>query len=400
MINLRVIHIKNAIKYLGVFIFTIIIIGILTSIFFKSDIIEIENELEKEEKGEIKFLNQYTFLSSLKIGLPAADNKNLGETVEESNKTGQVTARGNSMLKRFMKTELAMLDNLTDESENDTTNDNNQNDTESSEEKEEKEEIELANKDAKVEKVEERNIEPTYTQKFEGIQIKNQSSYKLTKDMLKDDFLPENCNDILIFHTHTCESYTESEKYKYKMTGNYRTTDLNYSVARVGEELKTQLEEYGFNVIHNTTLHDYPAYNGSYDRSLKTVEKVLKENKDTDIVIDLHRDAVGNGKDYGPTVKINGESVAQLMLVIGSDGGGLWHPNWKNNLKTAVRIQKKAEELYPGLFRPMIVRDSRYNQQVRDGAFIIEVGATGNTLDETLASMKYLALILDEVFKK
>lgn len=394
MIDLRVIHIKSVIKYIGSFILTVIIIITLTNIFFKSDIIKIEDEIEKGETGKLKLLNQYTFLSSLKIGLPAVDNKNLEGNEEYTEKKNIVTTRGNEMLKRFMKVELAVLDNLNDEENNDININNNE-----QKEVKEEEKIELANKDANVEKVNERNIEPTYTLQHEGIKIKNQSSHKLTNEILKDDYLPKNCKDIIIFHTHTCESYTESEKYKYKMTGTYRTTDTNYSVARVGTELEKQLKEYGFNVVHNTTLHDYPAYNGSYERSLKTVEKLLKENKNTDIVIDLHRDAVGNGKDYGPTVKIDGESVAQLMLVIGTDGGGLEHPNWQRNLKIAMRIQKKAEELYPGLFRPMIVRDSRYNQQVRDGAFIIEVGATGNTLDESLRSMKYLSLILKEALK-
>lgn len=394
MIDLRVIHIKSIIKYIGVFIFTIIIIIVLTKIFFKSDIIKIENEIEKGETGKLIMLNQYTFLSSLKIGLPAADHKNLEGNEEDIEKKNIVTTRGNEMLKRFMKVELAVLDNLNDEEHNDININNNE-----QKEVKEEEKVELANKNASVEKVSERNIEPTYTFQHEGIKIKNQSSHKLTNEILKDDYLPKNCKDIIIFHTHTCESYTESEKYKYKMTGTYRTTDLNYSVARVGTELEKQLQEYGFNVVHDTTLHDYPAYNGSYERSLKTVEKLLKENKNTDIVIDLHRDAVGNGKDYGPTVKIDGESVAQLMLVIGTDGGGLEHPNWQRNLKIAMKIQKKAEELYPGLFRPMIVRDSRYNQQVRDGAFIIEVGATGNTLDESLRSMKYFSLILNEALK-
>ncbi len=388
MINLRVFHLKDVLKYIGIFIFTTIIIAILTSIVFKNDIIEIENELKKGEDGELKKLSQYTFLSSLKIGVPVFNNENLEGLVSEK-ETVEVTSRNSDMLKRVMKIELAMLDNLEEENTSEAT--------EKSDVKEEK--IELASQDVTVEAVEERNIEATYTLEYEGVKIKNQSSYELTDEILKDDYLPENCEDILIFHTHTCESYTESDNYKYKMTGNYRTTDLNYSVAKVGDELEKQLEEYEFKVIHNKTLHDYPAYNGSYDRSLETVEKILKENKETDIVIDLHRDAVGNGKDYGPTVKINGESVAQLMLVIGTDGGGLWHPNWQKNLKIAIKIQKKAEELYPGLFRPIIVRDSRYNQQVRDGAFIIEVGATGNTLDESLRSMKYFSLILKEVFK-
>lgn len=393
MINLKVFHLKDAIKYIGIFIITTIIIIILTNIVFKNDIIEIENELEKVETGEVSMLNQYTFLSSLKIGAPALNSENLeGEITEEE--TVEVTSRNSDVLKRVMKIELAMLDNLND-SDNIMKNENG---GENKKEQEE-EQVELANKEAKVEAVEERNIEATYTLEYEGIKIKNQSSYELTDEILRADYLPENCKDILIFHTHTCESYTESEKYKYKMTGNYRTTDLNYSVARVGDELEKQLREYDFDVTHNKTLHDYPAYNGSYDRSLETVEKELKENQETDIVIDLHRDAVGNGKEYGPTVKIDGESVAQLMIVIGTDGGGLWHPNWEKNLKVAMKIQKTAEELYPGLFRPMIVRDSRYNQQVREGAFIIEVGATGNTLDESLASMKYFALILNEAFK-
>ena len=80
-------------------------------------------------------------------------------------------------------------------------------------------------------------------------------------------------------------------------------------------------------------------------------------------------------------------------------GGGLKHDNWINNLKLAILIQAKANEMYPGLFKPMIVRNSRYNQNVADGACIIEVGATGNTLEQANASMKYLAEVISEVMK-
>ena len=182
------------------------------------------------------------------------------------------------------------------------------------------------------------------------------------------------------------------------MTGNYRTTDLNYSVARVGTELTNYLKKKSFNVEHCVTYHDYPAYSGSYDRSLQTVQNLLVGKK-TQIVIDLHRDAVGSSNTYAPTVKINDQYAAQLMFVIGTDGGGLEHPNWKNNLKIAVKIQEKANEMYPGLFRPIIVRNSRYNQHVTTGAFIIEVGATGNTMEQCILSMQCLANILEEVCK-
>ena len=87
------------------------------------------------------------------------------------------------------------------------------------------------------------------------------------------------------------------------------------------------------------------------------------------------------------------------MFVIGTDGGGSEHPNWVQNLKIAIKIQEKANEMYPGLFRPIIVRNSRYNQHVSKGACIIEVGATANTLSESLLSMQCLANVLEELLR-
>lgn len=86
-------------------------------------------------------------------------------------------------------------------------------------------------------------------------------------------------NNILIFHTHTCESYTPSETYPYEQTGNFRTTDLNYTVARLGDELTNYLLGFGFKVNHDKTYHDYPAYTGSYSRSLESVKKICKKTQ-------------------------------------------------------------------------------------------------------------------------
>ena len=85
------------------------------------------------------------------------------------------------------------------------------------------------------------------------------------------------------------------------------------------------------------------------------------------------------------------------MFVIGTNGTGLEHPKWIENLKFAIMVQKKANEMYPGLFKPIILRDSRYNQHLGKCACIIEVGATGNTLDESNNSMKYLGKVLSEL---
>ena len=230
-----------------------------------------------------------------------------------------------------------------------------------------------------------------------NVKIKNETNYELTEDLFTSEIQIENKN-IVLFHTHSCESYTSSEKYPYTQTGNYRTTDLNFTVTRVGTELETYLKKYNYNVIHNTDYHDYPAYNGSYTRSLKTVENILQTTP-SDIIIDVHRDAIGSRSDYAPTVKIGNEEAAQLMFVIGTDAGGLWHPNWRENLKFAIKVQSKAEEMYPGLFKTMMVTTSRYNQHTGKYASIIEVGATGNTLEQCLTSMKYLAKVMNEIIK-
>ena len=235
----------------------------------------------------------------------------------------------------------------------------------------------------------------TYNYEKNGIKIKNETSYDLANMNLSTN-ITVNSKNILIFHTHTCESYTQTDANKYESTGNYRTTDLNHNVVRVGDELQKYLTSYGYNVIHNKTFHDYPAYTGSYGRSLKTVNGILSQNKDTDVVIDLHRDAIGDDS-YAPKVKIGDEYAAQIMFVIGTNGSGLTHDNWQQNLQFAMKVQQKANELYPGLFKPILLRNARYNQHLSKAANIIEIGATGNTLEECETSAKYLAKVLDEV---
>lgn len=202
--------------------------------------------------------------------------------------------------------------------------------------------------------------------------------------------------NVLIFHTHTCESYTSSENFNYEQPDGFRTTDLNFSVSRVGDELEEYLKSYDINVYHDKTYHDYPTYSGSYGRSLVTVQNILNYSFNSDIVIDIHRDAIEDST-YAPKVKIGDEYASQLMFVIGTNDSGLEHDNWIQNLKFACIVQKKANELYPGLFKPIILRSSRYNQHLAKCACIIEVGATGNTLDEANNSMRYLAKIISEI---
>ena len=247
--------------------------------------------------------------------------------------------------------------------------------------------------------VQSNNLAENYNTEYRTIKIKNETKFNLTQDILTPNIEFSDKKNIIIFHTHTCESYTQTAKNSYTPSGNYRTIDLNYSVAKVGTVLAESLTSKGFNVIHDMNYHDYPAYNGSYDRSFNTVKNLLAKNPTTQLVIDLHRDAIGSVSNYAPCVKIGDEIVSQIMFVIGTNGGGLEHSNWKTNLKLAIKIQEKGNELYPGLFRPIILRNSRYNQNLADGACIIEVGATGNTLEQTTGAMKYLSEVIYKVMK-
>lgn len=304
-----------------------------------------------------------------------------------------------SFSKRILDSQLSIKNSFTENSNAENTQTNEQQ-VAVVENSYNEDSIEPAGENLETHVVEENNIKATYTDTYTNVEIKNSSKYELTEEILNPDIVLDNKKDIIILHTHTCESYTPTDKFNYTMTGNYRTTDLNYSVSRVGDELAKYLENYGYNVNHDKSVNDYPAYTGSYNRSLEAVKRDLKENSSTQIIFDLHRDAVGSSNEYAPTVKIGDEYVAQIMFVIGTDGGGLNHPNWQQNLKFAIKVQQKANELYPGLFRPIIVRDSRYNQHVSKAASIIEVGATGNTLEQCLGSMKYFSKVLNEVLKE
>ena len=196
---------------------------------------------------------------------------------------------------------------------------------------------------------------------------------------------------VLILHTHATESYTKAGE-SYAESGEYRTLDEQHNMVSVGEALKQVLESYGIQVIHDRTLHDYPNYTGSYNASRKTAERYLQEYPGIALILDLHRDAVelSNGRQMDTSAKVNGQEAAQLMLVMGSDAGGLSHPAWRENLSLAAQLQAKLEGDAPGLMRPLYLRKERFNQDLLPGMLLVEVGAAGNTRAEALAAAEAL----------
>ena len=400
MFNVAIVKLRDIIKYIFSFVIVMIFIYIL-NIFFIKEIEFKKINIFKSVEIKIKEYNTYPIkkiIPSLKIG-----NKNEKKIVNDLNNFKEENKQEflNKCYIEMVQAELPIL-NLNNENEKENENNENEKENENNENEKEnanKEIIEVNEKkeESQTENINQNPLADNFTDKKDSVKIRNETNFKLTEDILNTDSLDIDSSNIIIFHTHTCESYTPSEKYKYNQTGKFRTTDLNFTVSRVGDELTTYLTKYNFNVIHDKTIHDYPAFSGSYNRSYSTVSKILENNK-ADIIIDLHRDAIGNYSSYAPIVKIGDDCCAQLMFVMGTNGGGLTHNNWQSNLKFAIKVQEEADKIYPGLFKAIILRNSRYNQNLGKSACIIEVGSTGNTLEQCLCSMKYFSEVLNITF--
>ncbi len=230
--------------------------------------------------------------------------------------------------------------------------------------------------------------------KYGNVYIKNNSGAEID---IKDEFekgiaFKIEKNDqpqVLIMHTHTTESYMLTERDYYTTSDQSRTTDTEKNMAAVGENIAAELTSAGISVLHDKTLHDYPSYNGSYSASAKTVNTYLKKYSSIKVVLDVHRDAIGgNGSDKVKVVKeIDGKSAAQVMLVMGSQTGKITgYPEWKQNLRLAMRFHQNIETMYPSLARPILLASKKYNQNLTTGSMLIEIGTDANTLDEALYS--------------
>ncbi len=233
-------------------------------------------------------------------------------------------------------------------------------------------------------------------------EIRNETKYKIDIDKLKSEpikfNLKKNDTEVIIYHTHTTETYSKDENLNYEASGEFRTLDKNANVVRVGERLKECLENANVKVHHDTEYYDYPSYNLSYSKAGKAILNLTKKYTGAEIVLDIHRDALGTGSQiYRPIVNVNGKDTAQILLVVGTCQGGLNHPNWRENLKFALKLQQIANQKYPGFCRYVSLRKERFNQQVSKGAIIVEMGATGNTIDEVLRAAELFSEVLLEV---
>lgn len=204
---------------------------------------------------------------------------------------------------------------------------------------------------------------------------------------------------VLIYHTHATEGYEPADRGYFDIEGAWRSTDPSENMIAVGDAVCAVLAERGIGVIHDGTMHDDPSYNGSYQRSAVTIKKHLEEAPEIAVCLDIHRDAIEPSETeiMKPTAVIDGKKAAQIMIIAGCDDGTMNMPDFFENLKFAAALANKLETLYPGICRPVLFDYRKYNMDLSPGLLLIEIGATGNTLEEAQYSAKLLGTALAEL---
>ena len=229
-----------------------------------------------------------------------------------------------------------------------------------------------------------------------GVHLYNRSGLSFDPDSVtaKAPPLSQDGPQILILHTHGSEAYTPTADSPYEPSDPYRTTDCTKNIVKVGAEMATVFRAHGFKVLHDTTLYDYPSYNGAYESSKKAVEQWLAEYPSISIVLDVHRDALSaeDGTPYRLITTEVGKQAAQVMLVVGTNAGGSSHSQWKENLSFALFLQQKLEKGFDALARPIVLRSASFNQQLCvPGYLLVEVGGHGNTLADAIEGARFWA---------
>lgn len=236
---------------------------------------------------------------------------------------------------------------------------------------------------------------------FENVRVKNTTD---TKPLDIEEVLSHRLElsidkskpAVLIFHSHTSEGYEMIEREWYAQNYTARSNDENINVVRVGTEIANYLEKAGYTVIHDKTIHD-KNYSDSYPNSRKTIEKHLEEHPEIQIVLDIHRDSItqSDGSKIKPVNTVGGKKAAQLMIITGAEEGKVEDfPDWEYNLRFALQLQKKCENMFPGLMRPVLFSQRKYNMDITRFSLLIEMGSEANTLEEACYSGRMLGAAL------
>ena len=197
---------------------------------------------------------------------------------------------------------------------------------------------------------------------------------------------------VLIVHTHGTEAYSADGAISTKDDTDPRTSDTQKNVVSVGKTIADILNQNGIPAAHCTIMHDSIQYKDSYARAEDTIRKYLEEYPTIKLVIDIHRDSIikSSGEIVRPVTEHNGEAAAQVMCVVGSDWEGDSYPNWEDNLSLALKLREQLNSQCENVCRPVFLKSHTYNQEIAPYSLLLEVGASGNSLQEAQRSAKLI----------
>ena len=206
---------------------------------------------------------------------------------------------------------------------------------------------------------------------------------------------------VLIYHTHSTESYMLTDNGKFSSDYPTRNDDKKVNMVRVGDEIAAVLESKGIGVLHDRAIYD-TTYTGAYDTSREGIEKILEKYPTIVITLDIHRDAIYYD-DYTrvkPTAVIDGVKASQMMIITGAQGGNVSSfPDWEKNLSFALNLQKAVNTQYENLMKPIYFCNRKYNMDLTPYSLLIEVGTDVNTLEESAYSARLLGSVLADYIK-
>lgn len=246
------------------------------------------------------------------------------------------------------------------------------------------------------------------TDSFGAVKVKNVNKTDIDiEGILKEKIdlsVSKDKPSVLIFHTHTTETYQILDRGFYETNFKTRTKDSGQNMLRVGVAICQEIEALGYSVIHDTEIHDL-SYNGAYAHSRKKIEEYLKKYPTIQIVLDIHRDAIqqNDGTKIKPTATVQGKKAAQIMIISGCQEKGNPienFPDWRYNLTFAVHLQNKLEIMFQGITRPLYFCPRKYNMNVSHCSLLVEVGSDANTLEEAVYTGKCLGVALGEIMKE
>ena len=254
-----------------------------------------------------------------------------------------------------------------------------------------------------------------YTAENQGILFSNQTAYEINPtELLSRDYpiAPAECVPavgttedtaqkplVLILHTHGTEAYAPEGCTAVDSTFYARSENIEENVVSVGTTLTETLEAAGIEVLHCTTMFDAESYPQAYTKAAAYIKETVAAYPSIQYVFDVHRDALATAKGdiLRPVTEVDGDVSAQVMCVVGTDEAGANHAGWRDNLTVAVRLQKRLNTAYPAFARPIKLRSATFNAQYAPGSLLLEIGSSGNSVEEARSAAYYLGCVMAEM---